>query len=100
MHLNLDECYSKKVDSVTREIAGEAIIVPVKSRAAELDAIYTLNELGALIWQSIDGKTTVSLIVEGICNLYDVARETATRDIVEFFETLEAEGLIRPVVDR
>jgi hypothetical protein len=52
-----DLTFSKKEDFVTREIAGETIIVPIRKQAGDLESIYTLNELGTTIWGMIDGKT-------------------------------------------
>lgn len=92
---NLTMCYTKETNLVTRDIAGETIIVPVKSNVGDLDSIYTLNELGTLIWQLIDGKSTVSQIVDAICNDYDVTPEEAKKDALEFLKSLETGGLIR-----
>jgi hypothetical protein len=85
----------KETDLVTREIAGETIVVPVRNNVGDLDSIYTLNELGTLIWQHIDGKNTVTQIVDAICSAYDVTAEEAKKDALEFLKSLETGGLIR-----
>ena len=92
---HLTGCYAKETNLVTRDIAGETIIVPVKSNVGDLDSIYTLNEIGTLIWQLIDGKNSVGQIVDAICNAYDVTSEEAEKDALEFLNSLEAGGLIR-----
>jgi hypothetical protein len=92
---NLAMCYIKETDLVTREIAGETIVVPVRNNVGDLDSIYTLNELGTLIWQLIDGNNTVTQIVDGICIAYDVTPEEAEKDALEFLKSLEAGELIR-----
>jgi hypothetical protein len=84
----------KKNDYITRGIAGETIIVPIRNRAGDLDSIYTLNELGTSIWQLIDGKTNVNQIVEGICQDYDIAPDVALKDILDYLQSLEDAGLI------
>jgi len=89
-------CFAKQSDLVTRCIAGETIIVRVKGRVADLDDVYTLDELGTLIWELIDGRTGVREIVELICSEYDVAAEVAAKDALDFLGSLEAAGLIRP----
>jgi hypothetical protein len=91
----LTNCYIKEKDFVTREIAGETIIVPVRGNVGDLDSIYTLNELGTIIWQLIDGKKSVDQIIEAICNTYEVTAEQAEKDAIEFLNTLIAAGLIR-----
>jgi hypothetical protein len=80
---------------VTRQIAGETIIVPVCGGVGELDAIYTLNEVGSRIWQLIDTPITVGQIVETLSREYEVAAECARRDVVEFLELLSRRGLIQ-----
>jgi hypothetical protein len=90
-----DLIFSKKEDFVTREIAGEMIIVPIRKQAGDLESIYTLNELGTTIWGMIDGKTKVSKIIEAIHENYNTSRENAARDVVEFLQSLEEARLIQ-----
>jgi hypothetical protein len=90
-----NSCFIKEKDLVTRCVADETIIVPVKSNVGDLDSIYTLNELGTMIWEFIDGQKTVNQIVEEICIAYDVSPEEARKDSLEFLESLEEAGLIR-----
>jgi len=88
-HLN------KKSDLVTRDFSGETIIVPVEGHVGDLDAIYTLNEVGSTIWALIDGQTSVDKIVAAVCEQYDTTREEARQDVIELIDSLEAAGLIR-----
>ncbi|MDA2924184.1 PqqD family protein [Acidobacteria bacterium AH-259-L09] len=81
---------------VTGEIAGETVLVPVRSGAADLDFIYTSNDTGTTIWECLDGERTVNQIVETICREYDVPAEEATQDVMDFSGALEAAGLVRP----
>jgi len=93
----MDMCktfFEKDKDCVTREIAGETIIVPVRASVGDLDSIYTLNEIGTLIWQLLDGQNSVDQIVQAVCEEYDVTQQQAETDIVELIGNLEAAGLI------
>ena len=91
----LTRYYAKDADLVTRCVAGETIIVPIKNKVGDLDSIYTLNDIGTMIWQLIDGKKNVGQIVESICNAYEVTPEEAEEDAVDFLKSLEEAGLIR-----
>jgi hypothetical protein len=86
---------SKEDGLVTRNIAGETIIVPVRSNVAEIDSIYTLNEVASLVWGMIDGRTTVAQLADAICESYEVTQEEAAKDLDELLGTLESAGLIR-----
>ena len=87
--------YAKDADLVTRCVAGETIIVPIKNKVGDLDSIYTLNEIGTMIWQLIDGKNSFSKIVEAVHNAYEVTLEEAEKDTIDFLNTLKVSGLIR-----
>jgi hypothetical protein len=89
------KCFTRENDCVTREIAGETIIVPIRNRVGDLDSIFTLNEVGTMIWQLLDGRTSTHQIAEAIQQAYDVKQEEATRDIVAFLESLKTAGLIK-----
>jgi len=91
----LTNCYIKENDFVARDISGETIIVPIKSKVGDLDSIYTLNEIGSMIWQLIDGKNNVHQIIEAVCNTYEVTLEHAEEDTIEFLTSLAQAGLIR-----
>lgn len=95
----LEKSFIKDDDLVARNIGGETLIVPVKHRVGDLNAIYTLNDVGARVWQLIDGRIRVDQIVETISAEYDVAADQAAGDIVELVDSMESAGLIRPVVE-
>ena len=91
----LTRYYAKDADLVTRCVAGETIIVPIKNKVGDLGSIYTLNEIGTMIWELIDGKKSVSKIVEAVHNAYEVPLEEAEKDTIDFLSTLKVSGLIR-----
>ena len=51
-----DDCYVRDEHVVTRLIADETIIVPMKQTVEDLKAIFTLNEMAGVIWERIDGR--------------------------------------------
>ena len=87
--------FAKESDLVTRLIAGETIIVPIRNGVGDLNAIYTLNEVGTRIWQLIDGQTRVEQMIKAITAEYEVPKEEAEKDIVEYLDSLEQAGLIK-----
>ncbi len=88
------EIYKKTEDIVTRSIAGETILVPVRAHVADLNAVYTLNEVGSRAWQLIDGKTSLSSIVQTLVMEYEVESGTVEQDIGELIDSLHEAGLI------
>ena len=92
-----NSCFIKGKDLVTRSIDGETIIVPIKNKVGDLNSIYTLNEIGTMIWELIDGNKSVSKIVEAVDNTYEVKLEEVEKDTLEFLNSLEEAGLIRTI---
>jgi coenzyme PQQ synthesis protein D (PqqD) len=82
---------------VTRRIADETIIVPVVGGVGDLDAIFTLNDVGSHIWRLIEHPTTVHAIVEEIGREFDVPSDRVEHDVAEFLDKLAEAGLIRPL---
>jgi hypothetical protein len=92
----LDACFARMGEFVARNIAGETILVPVRGRKGDLDAIYNLNEVAGFIWNSIDGQTTVRQLVGAVCSEFDVAHATAEAETLKFVAALQDAGLIEP----
>ena len=92
--------FARKGDFVTRIIAGEAVVVPVRGQIGDLDAIYHFNNVGAFIWNLFDGKTSVHDIAQAVCEEFDGAPEASERDTLEFVGALQSAGIIEPSVDK
>lgn len=86
----------KKGDFVTRSIAGETLVVPVRGQVGDLNAIYSMNDVGAFIWEQVDGRKDMTQIVEAVCGEFEVTREQAAIETAEFIAALEAAGIIEP----
>lgn len=86
--------YKKSENVVTRSVAGERVLVPIRAQAADLDSIFTLNDVGAQIWDLIDGVRTPEQIAEAITDVFEVDPEHALNDVQVFLDRLEASELI------
>jgi hypothetical protein len=79
---------------VSRTIAGDVIIVPVRGGVGDLDAIFTLNSVGATIWKLIDGGTPIERLAADVAREYEVGEAVAAVDVQEFVELLTRKGLL------
>lgn len=84
----------KNPDIVSRRIANEVILVPVRNKVGDLQSIYTLNEVGARIWELIDRKDSLKEIKDVLVEEFEVTPEAAEKDISEFLKKLESIGAI------
>ena len=88
-------CFKQEDHVVTREIVGETILVPIRGKLADMQRIFTLNDVGAYIWNQLDGRIGLENICRGIVTEFDVFREQAKNDLNEFIsELLEAELIV------
>jgi hypothetical protein len=89
--------YERDPNVVSREIAGEQILVPIRKQAADMAAIYVLNATGARIWQLLDGQRSLGDVQDALIQEYDVDPEAARVDIVELVGRLRDLGMLREV---
>ena len=83
-------------DVVARRVAGEYLLVPVCSGAAQMDYIFTANEIGSAIFRLLDGAHDGRSIARELSREFEVDEERAQRDVVEFLRTLCEAGLATP----
>jgi hypothetical protein len=93
-HQYLARRFARDPALVTRDIAGEQILVPVRQPPGEEATIYALNDVSAFIWAHIDGHTSVSEIRDAVVAEFDVGREQAEADLVDFLQQLEQIGAL------
>ena len=86
--------FAHEGSAVTRRIAGETIIVPVRDDVADLDSIYTLNETGTFVWDLLDGHRTVAQLIDAVVAEFEVPREVAAADVARLIVSLRDEGLL------
>jgi hypothetical protein len=92
--------YDKDANMVGRRIADEFILVPIKKDAGDLQCMYTLNDVGARIWELIDGHASVEEITSTIVREYEVDVPQAKADVVEFLAQMKKIGAIVEKSDR
>jgi hypothetical protein len=91
----LNSILSRSPSVVTRKTGNEYVLVPVANNIADMDSVYTLNETGAFIWEHIDGKKNVSEIIAALTEEYDIDKDTATKDVIDFVGSMNKYLIIR-----
>jgi hypothetical protein len=82
---------------VCRKIEDETLVVPIRGGVGDLNSIYSLNPLGARIWQLLDTELSLDQITRHIVDEYEVTFTQAQSDITEFLGELLSMGLVLPV---
>jgi hypothetical protein len=87
--------YQRNDSFVFRRIEDETILVPIKDNVGDMGSIYSLNELGAFVWERLDGVSRLECIKNKILEEYDVSPEAAEDDLNGFVtDLLEIEAVI------
>jgi hypothetical protein len=81
--------YKKSEFFVFRKIADECLLVPIGQNVADLESIFTLNEVASRIWELIDGKTDIQQIKARIAEEFEVTPEIAEKDLKQYLRQLE-----------
>jgi hypothetical protein len=81
---------------VSRSVAGETLIVPIRGKVGDLASIYGFNGTGSLIWQSLESPKTVAELTAAVVQEYAVEPEQAERDVKQFVSDMLAMDLVDP----
>ena len=85
----LNLLFERDPNVVYREIAGEAILVPIRKNVADTACVYMLNETSARIWDLLDGSHTLADIRDALVAEYDVTAERAAADLLAVIDELQ-----------
>lgn len=94
VYLPFEQIYIHDPSIVTREIAGEMLLVPIRQNVADLQSIYLLNETALFAWQRFDGRQTLADIQNQLVQDFDVDEEQAGQDLLELVEQLQKIGAV------
>jgi hypothetical protein len=80
---------------VSREVAGETIVVPICRGVGDLDSVYTFNAVGKHLWHLLAQGRTTEELASWVATQYEVDTEQASRDVQSYLAELREIGLIR-----
>ena len=74
---------------VARRLGAEAVLLNTQT-----ERFFTLNAVGARVWNLIDGQRTVALIVQDLVQSFSVPEAQLTHDVLELLHDLVEKQLI------
>ena len=88
--MKLTECLSQSPDVVSREVAGETVLLHLES-----GLYFGLDEVGSLIWRSLEGESrSVANLCDVVSAEFDMASLLVEKDILAFVASLIDQGLV------
>ena len=92
--MEMTKCYNKNSSMVARRVANEVVLVPIRQNVGDLQSIYTMNDVGARVWELLDSEQSVGDIIFTISSEYEVEQKQAEADVIDFLDHLESVGAI------
>ena len=86
--------YHKTREIVSRKIADEMLLVPVRGNLADMQRIFSLNPVAEYIWQELDGTRSLDDIRAGVLEQFNVDPAQCDEDIRAFIGQLLENQLI------
>lgn len=90
------QTYIRSDSVVSRVIAGETLVVPIRGTVGDLASIYSLNAAGSTIWQALEQPRAVDELVGVLESEYEVSANQAQEDVLKFVEEMKSNGLVMP----
>lgn len=87
--LDLDRYITRDPDAAWRVFEDGAVIVTPQE-----SVMHSLNPVGTRIWELADGTLTINEILDKIVDDFDVERDQAAQDVVDFCQALADKGMI------
>jgi Coenzyme PQQ synthesis protein D (PqqD) len=82
---------------VSRDVAGETIVVPICRGVGDLDSVYTFNKVGRSLWRLLENGHSVEELAKWVVTHYEVDEKQAVADVQSYLSELQEVGLVRTV---
>jgi len=93
--ISLDAVYAPSEDVVVREIEGEVLIVPLVAGIGDMeDELFTLNDMGKVIWERLDGQKSLKVIIDELVAEFEAPAGEITEDVSGFVEELLKRSMV------
>jgi hypothetical protein len=89
------QLYVRSDSVVSRVIAGETLIVPVRKGLGDLASIYSLNEVGSMIWEALQQRRNHGEIVELVKQEFEDEGGQIQHDVETFLAEMQSAGLVQ-----
>jgi hypothetical protein len=89
--------HTRNTAIVSRDVAGETIVVPICRGVGDLDSVYTFNPVGRSLWRLLENSHSVEELANWVATHYEVDAKQAMSDVQSYMAELQEIGLIRTV---
>jgi Coenzyme PQQ synthesis protein D (PqqD) len=87
--------FVRSTDLVSRDIAGETVVVPICRGVGDLDSIFTFNAVGTHVWNLLTEGRSEAELTSSVTKRFQVSEYVAQSDVRNFLTDLLGVGLVR-----
>jgi hypothetical protein len=91
----VEQLFVRSQAVVSRRVAGETLVVPVRGKVGDLASIYSFNQTGSLIWQSLESPKGFAELVSMVEQEYAVEHEQLRQDVKQFLHDMLSADLVQ-----
>jgi hypothetical protein len=91
----VEQLFVRSQAVVSRRVAGETLVVPVRGKVGDLASIYSFNATGSLIWQSLESPKGFAELLSIVEQEYVVEHDQARRDVKQFLHDMLSADLVQ-----
>ncbi len=81
-----------KENLVLRQVADTWVVLALNAANVDLNNMLMLNETGAILWKVLENGGDLEAMADALTAEYNVSREQAKADAVEFYASLVKAG--------
>jgi hypothetical protein len=79
---------------VSRDVAGDTVVVPICRGVGDLDSIFTFNAVGTFLWGLLAEARSASELAALVARRFRVPEDAALADVRHFLAELAGVGLL------
>src|SRR5580658_11238413 len=81
--------HARSTTTVSRDVAGETIVVPICQGVGDLDSVYTFNPIGRSLWCLLESSHSVEELANWVVTHYEVDAKQAVADVQSYLSELQ-----------
>ena len=93
MASSVNVTFRRSESVVSREVASETLVVPIRGGVGDLDSIFSFNAVGTDVWALMEKDQSLEHMAEWVAERYEVSKDRATADLQQFLDELLKAGL-------
>ncbi|OFX17740.1 MAG: hypothetical protein A2033_04290 [Bacteroidetes bacterium GWA2_31_9] len=82
---------------VSKVIDNDYLLIPIVEETMDMNNIFGISDVGAFIWDNIDGNTSINEIINKVISEYEIDEDIASLDVNEFIKDCFSQNLLNEV---